>query len=231
MAFRQMPDALVSRVHEDPDAVEVVLHHDVLCAWCYLADARLAFLRDEYGSSVRWRYRGYALRPDQELPGRKERAVLARHFRRVAKEREGRGIVPDLWTGSDPPTSSLPALIALEAALSEGPLAQRGLLKALREAAFLRGINVSRRDVIVEMAAQAGLDLQRFIARFDDPRTAAQVSAGACEAEELGVRGVPALVIGGEWLMQGCRDLSEYRQVIDKYLNERTNAPQLRSIH
>ena len=29
---------------------------------------------------------------------------------------------------------------------------------------------------------------------------------------------MPALVIGGEWLMQGCRGFGEYRQVIDKYL-------------
>jgi predicted DsbA family dithiol-disulfide isomerase len=231
MAFRQTPDAVVGRVHEDSEAVEVVLHHDVLCAWSYLADARLAYLRDEYGGSVRWRYRGYTLRPEQELPDRKERAVLARHFRRVAKEREGQGVVPDLWTGRDPPTSSLPPLIALEAALPEGVEAQRELLVALRDAAFLRGINVTRRDVILEMAGQAGLNLQRFISRFDDPRTAAEVNDGVEEAEALGIRGAPALVIGDEWLMQGCRDLSEYRQVIDKYLLERASAPQLRMIH
>jgi hypothetical protein len=38
-------------------------------------------------------------------------------------------------------------------------------------------------------------------------------------------------VIGGEWLMQGCRDLAEYRQVIDKYIRERVAAAQLRVIH
>jgi predicted DsbA family dithiol-disulfide isomerase len=231
MAFRQTQDAVVRRVHVDPEAVEVVLYHDVLCAWSYLADARLSYLRDEYGSSVRWRYRGYPLRPEQELPDRKERAVLARRFRRVAKEREGQGVVPDLWTGRDPPTGSLPPLIALEAVLPEGVEAQRELLRALRDAAFLRGINVTRRDVILEMAEQAGLNLQRFISRFDDPRTAAEVNDGVEEAEEVGIRGAPALVIGDEWLMQGCRELSEYRQVIDKYLLERASAPQLRSIH
>jgi predicted DsbA family dithiol-disulfide isomerase len=51
------------------------------------------------------------------------------------------------------------------------------------------------------------------------------------EAEALGIKGVPALVIGGEWLMQGCRDLSEYRQVIDKYLRERASNSHLRVLH
>src|SRR5712664_1201498 len=150
MAIRPAQGAVFQRLHSPhtdvPAEVDLVLYHDVLCAWCYVADARLEYLRDEYGASVRFRYKGYPLRPGQELPDRKERAVLARHFRRVAKEKEGRGVVPDLWTSCDPPSSSLPPLIALEAALSEGEEAQRQLLRALREAAFLRGFNVSRRD-------------------------------------------------------------------------------------
>ncbi|GAC1338144.1 MAG: hypothetical protein NVS2B9_02730 [Myxococcales bacterium] len=231
MAFRAALAADVRRHHEDPDAVEVVLYHDVLCAWSYVVDARLAHLRDEYGTAIRWRYRAYPLRPDEELPGRKERAVLARHFRRVAKEPEGAGVVPDLWTGRDPPTSSLPPLIALEAALPEGIEAQRQLLRALKEAAFLRGINVARRDVILELAANAGLDVPRFVSRLDDPRSAAEVESAIDEAEAIGIKGCPALVIGDEWMMQGCRDLSEYRHVIDKYLTERATVPRLRMIH
>jgi predicted DsbA family dithiol-disulfide isomerase len=231
MAFRAAPAVDFRRHHEDPQAVEIVLYHDVLCAWSYVADARLSYLRDEYGSGVRWRYKGYPLRPDEELPGRKERAILARHFRRLAKEQEGEGVVPDLWTGSDPPTSSLPPLIALEAALPEGIEAQRQLLRAFREAAFLRGINVARRDVIVELAAKAGLDLPRFVERLDDPRSPAEVQSAVEEAEVVGIKGCPALVIGDEWLVQGCRDLSEYRQVIDKYLSERATGPQMRMIH
>ena len=231
MAFRAAPASDVRRHHEDPDAVEIVLYHDVLCAWSYVADARLSYLRDEYGSGVRWRYKAYPLRPGEELPGRKERAVLARHFRRLAKENEGAGVVADLWTGRDPPTSSLPPLIALEAALPEGIEAQRQLLRAFREAAFLRGINVARRDVILELAAKAGLDVPRFVERLDDPRSAAEVQAAAEEAEAVGIKGCPALVIGDEWLVQGCRDLSEYRQVIDKYLTERGTGAQMRMIH
>src|SRR5207253_2304682 len=121
---------------------------DVLCSWCYVADARLDYLRDEYGPVLRWSLRPYPLRPENQIPDKKQRAVLARHFRRVAREQEGKGVKPDLWTGQDPPASS-----------------------------------------------------------------------------------VPPLVIGGEWLMQGCRERSEYREVIDKYLRERVAAAQVRTMH
>ena len=101
----------------------------------------------------------------------------------------------------------------------------------MRRAAFHDGINIARRDVQLELAARAGLDIPRFLERLDDPDTEQSVVSAAEEAEALGIKGVPALVIGGEWLMQGCRELSEYRQVIEKYLRERASPAHLRIIH
>jgi predicted DsbA family dithiol-disulfide isomerase len=230
MAIRPSSGVLIERRHLDAP-LDLVLYHDVLCAWCYVADARLEYLRDAYGGLVRFRLRPYPLRPDTQIPDKKQRAVLARHFRRVAKEPEGALVKPDLWTGRDPPASSIPALAALEAALPQGPAAQRDLLLAMRRAAFHDGINVARRDVQVELAAQVGLDVSRFLDQLDDPRHAHEVVSAVEEAEAIGIRGSPALVIGGEWLMQGCRDLAEYRHVIDKYLHERVAQAPLRLMH
>ena len=231
MSMRPEQGGMLERNFAEPPALELTLYHDVLCSWCYVADARLDYLRDEYGPMVRWRLRPYPLRPENQLPDKKQRAVLARHFRRVAREQEGKGVKADLWTGEDPPSSSLPPLIALEAALSQGLEMQRALLKALRRKAFVEGLNIARRDVQVEVAAQEGLDVSRFLERLDDPRLLQEVNVSVEEAEALGIKGVPALVIGGEWLMQGCRDLPEYRQVIDKYLRVRVAAAPIRLVH
>jgi len=231
MSMRPLQGGVLQRLIGDPAAVELVLYHDVLCSWCFVADARLDYLRDEYGPMVRWNLRPYPLRPDHQLPDKKQRAIHARHFRRLAREAEGKGVKADLWTGQDPPSSSLPPLVALEAALAQGPELQRALLKAMRRKAFAEGINIARRDVQLELAAQVGLDVSRFIERLEDTRLENAVNDSVEEAEDLGIRGVPALVIGGEWLMQGCRDLSEYRQVIDKYLRERVADAQVRLMH
>jgi predicted DsbA family dithiol-disulfide isomerase len=235
MATRPAQGAVFQRLHsahtDAPAEVELVLYHDVLCSWCYVADARLDYLRDEYGPALRWSLRPYPLRPENQLPDKKQRSVLARHLRRLGREQEGKGVKPDLWTGQDPPASSVPPLVALEAALSQGAELQREMLKAMRGAAFLQGINVARRDVQLELASRVGLDLGRFVDELDDPRLEQDVNDAVEEAEALGIRGVPALVIGGEWLMQGCRELSEYRQVIDKYLRERVADAQLRIMH
>jgi predicted DsbA family dithiol-disulfide isomerase len=235
MAIRPAEGAVFQRLHSTqtdvPADVELVLYHDVLCTWCYVADARLEYLRDEYGPMLRWSLRPYPLRPENQIPDKKERSVLARHFRRLAREQEGKGVKPDLWTGQDPPASSVPPLVALEAALPQGAELQRELLMAMRRAAFLQGINVARRDVQLELASRVGLDLGRFVEQLDEPRIEQDVNDAVEEAESLGIKGVPALVIGGEWLMQGCRELAEYRQVIDKYLRERVASAQLRVMH
>ena len=235
MGMRPSQGAVFQRLqsaHSDaPAEVELVLYHDVLCSWCYVADGRLEYLRDEYGPMLRWSLRPYPLRPENQIPDKKQRSVLARHFRRLGREQEGKGVKPDLWTGQDPPASSVPPLVALEAALPQGPELQRALLVAMRRAAFHQGINVARRDVQLELGAQVGLDLGRFVEQLDDPRLEQDVNDAVEEAEELGIKGVPALVIGGEWLMQGCRELGEYRQVLDKYLRERVASAQVRVTH
>jgi predicted DsbA family dithiol-disulfide isomerase len=230
MAIRPSQGVVVQRRPAN-GPLELIFYHDVLCSWCYLADARFDYLRDEYGESIRFRLRPYPLRPDAQLPSKKQCAALARNFRRLAKEPEGALVKADLWTGHDPPSSSIPALAALEAALAQGPALQRELLVAMRRAAFHDGINVARRDVQVELASQVGLDVSRFLDQLDNPRLEHEVVLAVEEAEALGIHGVPALVIGGEWLMQGCRDLSEYRHVIDKYLSERVAQGQVRLMH
>src|SRR5438132_5690091 len=159
MSMRPASGGMLQRLIGEPAAVEVVLWHDVLCSWCYVADARLDYLRDEYGGLVRWSLRPYPLRPDNQLPDKKERLALARGLRKAAREDEGNGIKADLWTGQDPPHSSMPALMALEAALLQGADVQRELLVAMRRAAFHDGINVARRDVQLELAARVGLDV------------------------------------------------------------------------
>jgi predicted DsbA family dithiol-disulfide isomerase len=234
MAIRPAP-GFFQRLHpvrgSDPTAPELVLYHDVLCSWCYVADARLDYLRDEFGSAVRWSLRPYPLRPENQIPDKKQRALLARHTRRVSREQEGQGIKADLWTGQDPPASSVPPLVALEAALAQGADLQRELLKAMRRAAFIDGINVARRDVQVELASAVGLDVPEFLDLIEEGHLDQEVTDAVEEAEAHGIRGVPALVIGGEWLMQGCREMSEYRHVIDKYLRERVAQGQARLMH
>lgn len=211
--------------------LEVVLYHDVLCSWCYLADQRLSVLRAEMGDALDLSYRAYAIRPEPEAVSPRDARVLARHYKRVAKEPGGEGIVPDVWLSGDPPASTLPPLVALEAARLQGLGRRDALLLSLREAAFRRGLNVSRRDVIIELAQRVGLDVERFVTALDAPATEQAVRAEHAEGHGRGVRGVPTLLVNGDARLTGARPLAEYRKIFRRLLGKGAGASPERLLH
>jgi predicted DsbA family dithiol-disulfide isomerase len=197
--------------------IDVVLYQDVLCAWCYVADARLEALRAELGELVRWQVRPYALRLVDTPPSEQERHEWLAEMARARQEPEAvaQRLSDELWLSSDAPTSSVPALTALEAAgLHDGPQARALLARSMQRVALEQGVNVARPDVIFELAACVGLDMHRFEMTWRSPQTRRLVLEGHRMAAARGVRGVPTMVIGGRWMVSGLRDVSEYREHI-----------------
>ncbi len=84
---------------------------------------------------------------------------------------------------------------------------------------------MARRDVLIELAERADLDLGQFLAALDDPRTEQLVLAEHEEAEARKISGVPALLLrpaeryagSPEWVASGCRDIWEYREMVFRF--------------
>jgi predicted DsbA family dithiol-disulfide isomerase len=200
-----------SRVGTD---LEIAVYQDVFCAWCYVAEARLEPLRRELGEAVRWSFRPYALRLEDTPLTPKERSDCIRELEAAQQEKEGARLSSELWTQEEPPRSSIPPLLALEAARLQGADALGGLLGALRRAALEQGVDVSRTDVLLEIAGALGLDLNRFIAAFQSPQTRRLVLQEHRLAHQRGVRGVPSLVLDNRWMISGLREVEDYRSLI-----------------
>jgi predicted DsbA family dithiol-disulfide isomerase len=212
------------------EPIRIQIFHDVLCGWCCVAASRVRALRAELGDAVDVQWRPYPLRPDVALSTH-ELARVAQKVRRASREPDSGWITPLLWEGRDPPTSSLLPLIAAEAALLQGPAHQDAFLARMRLAAFRDGINIGRRDVILELAQLAGLDLSRFIVAFDSEQTAQAVELSHRDAVRRGVQAVPAVTFGDEWLLTGVRELSEYREVLRRFLARRGATGPLTILH
>lgn len=71
---------------------------------------------------------------------------------------------------------------------------------ALFEAFHEGGADIGRIDVLVSIAASAGLDRSESKAVLDVDRYAEEVCEARREAEELGVRGTPTILVGHERL-------------------------------
>jgi predicted DsbA family dithiol-disulfide isomerase len=214
-----------------PDRIELTLFHDVLCGWCWVAEKRLLLLKEELGDLISLEHRPFMVHEDA-MPTARERRSRARTLRRVAREKEGRGIKPDLWLSEDPPRSSLPPLIALEAArIVGGPEGRTRMHEALRRAALRSGINVSRDDVLVELAHRVELDVSRFLTALRSSETRRLVIEQHEDAASHGIDAVPAVTIGDEWLLTGARTIDEYREAILRYARTRGLIVPERTIH
>jgi predicted DsbA family dithiol-disulfide isomerase len=198
----------------------VVVYQDVLCAWCFVAEQRLHVVQRELGDQLRWRSRPFPLRIHEALPSAKELAGWVKDVGEARKEPEGIALSDDLWTSGDPPRSSIPALAALEAARLQGASARNSLARALQRAALEQGVNVTRPDVVYELASAVGLEMNRFSAVFQSPETRRLILEEHRMARERGVRGVPTVVIGGRWMICGLREVAEYRDHILGCLNK-----------
>lgn len=70
--------------------------------------------------------------------------------------------------------------------------------QAMFRAAWRDDRDVAKRDVVVEIAAEAGLDRARFAALLEAPETKERLRADTAAAEARGVFGVPAFFVGPE---------------------------------
>jgi predicted DsbA family dithiol-disulfide isomerase len=194
--------------------LSILLYQDVLCAWSYLAETRLAPLREELRGLVSFRTRPFALRPREKQPSPRELEAWSKQILKARAEPDGGALSPALWQEGDPPRSSVPALAALEAARMQGPGARQQLSRKMRKAALEQGVNVSRTDVVLELASGLGFDMNRFTAAFTSPETHTLILEEHRLAATRGVKGVPTLVLGGRWMLSGLRQTAEYREHI-----------------
>jgi len=210
-----------------PRQTQVVVYGDVLCPWSWLADLRIAALQRELGQIFHVIRRPYPLRLLESLPSSREIAHAVRAIGRARREREALPLRDELWTSGDPPRSSVEPLAALEAARLQGEPARAELHEAMRRAALIDGVNVTRRDVVFELAARVGLQMNRFAAAFGSPQTRRLIREEHRLARGRGVLRVPAVVIAGRWMISGLREVGEYRDLLVACLGklERTRVP------
>jgi predicted DsbA family dithiol-disulfide isomerase len=202
------------QMSRSPKQTPVLVYQDVLCAWSWLADLRLAPVQRELADVYRFVPRPYPLRPMESLPSAEEIARAVRDLDSARAERETLPLRPELWTSGDPPRSSIEPLAALEAARLQGEPARLELQTRLRQAALEQGLNVTRPDVVFELAARAGLQMNRFAAAFGSSQTRRLIREEYRLARGRGVRRVPTLVIANRWMISGLRETGEYRELL-----------------
>lgn len=135
--------------------------------------------------------------------------------RRAALEEKSISFRP--WDPGQPyPTSSMPALRAAKCAQLQGEEEFERLHIALFKAFFEDSRNISDREVLLSLAEDAGLDVERFSSDFDRGSQESKILAEYQDAKrEYEGWGVPLAIIGDHYPVMGAAPIDMYRRAID----------------
>lgn len=189
---------------------------DVLCPWCYIGKRRLAAALAEVADQAEVVWRSYELGPESgRVPGPTAAEAMVRWWgeraqSRVARIREvgaGEGLELNLHLAR--PVNTFDAHRMIHLAADHG-LADE-MAERLMHGYHTVGLNIADPDVLARLGAEVGLE-----ARLEGDAYAADVRADERRAGELGITGVPSVVIDGGPAVPGVQPVADLRRLVEQ---------------
>jgi predicted DsbA family dithiol-disulfide isomerase len=198
--------------------VNIDVVSDVVCPWCYIGKARLdqaiANVAADILVTVNWR--PYQLNPDLPPEGVDHKAHLAaklggqaavdRAHEMLAGLGEQDGITFDFDAVKISP-NTLDAHRLIRWALSEGGDTQSEVATLLFKANFEEGRNIGDHAVLLDIAAEAGLDRTVIAALLASDADKDAVSEEIDMARGMGVTGVPCFIVDSKYAVMGAQSV------------------------
>ena len=201
---------------------------DVACPWCAVGLASLEQALGRIGDDipVAIHFEPFELNPDMAREGEDTAEYLGRKYGRTpAQLAEARAAIrargaavgfpfgerPRVWNTFD-------AHRLLYWAGLEGR--QRELKHALLTAYHTNAENPSAPDVLLRLAGEVGLDVERARAILDSDEFAAEVREREAHFQRLGIQAVPSVIVDGRHLIQGGQPPEVFEQALRKIAAE-----------
>jgi len=197
-----------------PDAVELVYVHDPMCSWCWGFRPTLTSLRSQLPEQVRFRplLGGLAPDSDQAMPQTLQQQ-LQLTWQRIQQQIPGTQFNFDFWTHCKPRRSTYPACRAVIAARMLDPQKAEPMIEAIQRAYYLRAMNPSDLDTLLQLAVELELDGEKFAFMLRRDFVDEQLQTEIGEARALGASSFPSLVLRA--------DFANYASVPIDYLDTR----------
>lgn len=211
---------------------------DVMCPWCIIGYGQLqkglAQLEGEIEAEIRWR--PFELNPDMPDDGEGQAEHIARKYGRASDEieanrermiqfgdrvgysfrfaGEGDGPKPMIWN-----TFLAHKLLAHTLDVA-GPMVQTRLKLALFDTHFQQRRKLSDRAVLLDVAAQVGINPVGAAEALDDETLSQRIRQEEAAAWDMNISGVPAMLVQGKYLIPGAQEPEVYvnalRRVVER---------------
>jgi predicted DsbA family dithiol-disulfide isomerase len=193
--------------------IQIDVWSDFVCPFCFAASYSLKELGESHDIAIRWR--SFELRPKGSPP------ISPEYLARIEASRPR--LVQLMWEmyGVDIQSgpfgiNSRPALIAAKYAEAQGEAVGAAFHDAVFHAYWTEGRNIEETSVLKDVAVKVGLDGEKLLAAIDDPQYEAIVNDEIRQAYAYGLRGVPALIFEGKYLVSGWQTSEVLAQVADE---------------
>ena len=196
---------------------------DVICPWCFIGKRRLAKAVASLGQPVKVRWLPFQLNPTMPKEGISRRDYRTRKFGSWERSLEldaqvaaaGKSENIDFaFDKMERTPNTLDAHRLIWLADKQG--VQDAVVEALFHAYFSNGRDISKRQVLVEVVAAAGLNRERAEAVLDS----GEGQEALREADELGRRfrvdGVPFFIINGKVTLGGAQQPDAFLEAFEQ---------------
>jgi predicted DsbA family dithiol-disulfide isomerase len=204
---------------------------DVVCPWCFIGKRRLEkaiALKPDIPVEVR--FHPFFLNPWVPREGISREEYLVTKFgsverynsnaQRVADAARGEGLVYSFdKIKRQPNTLDCHRLI-----LWAGEIGNAARMKQrIMDLYFTEGGDLTDREMLVQAAADSGLDADLIRQRLASEDDVARVEQAANSAKEAGIDGVPCFILGGLIAVSGAQAPEHIAQAIERAANEYAN--------
>ena len=164
-----------------------------MCSWCWGYRPTWLQLRSELPAKVRVINVLGGLAPDSDQPMPLElRQTIRGHWSQI-RELLGTEFNFDFWTRCRPRRDTYKACRAVVAAAGQG--AEEEMIEAIQRCYYLRAMNPSEPDTLVQIAGEIGLDTERFARDLFAAETEVEFQRQLTLRRRLGIRSFPSLVL------------------------------------
>ena len=202
---------------------ELLYFHDPMCSWCWAFRPAFTALRAQLPIDLTLRRMVGGLAPDNDQPMPEEMREKVKGFWRTIQETvPGTRFNFAFWENCTPRRSTYNACRAVLAAARQSPKHEELMIEAIQRAYYLDARNPSDLDTLIELAAEIGLDRDRFATEIASDAVEAQLREEVAFARSGRIHGFPSLAVRSESGLQPIevdyRDSEAMRKQIEAIL-------------
>ena len=217
-----------------PDApvLQIDIVSDVMCPWCIIGFRQLEQALGAVGAGAYIRWHPFELNPDMPAEGQNLGAHIAEKYGATPAQSEqnraqmtqlGHSLGIDFQFSPDSRIVNTFAAHQLLGWAQEHGL-QHPLKLALFDAHFTKGRDVSKAEVLVDVATEVGLDAMDAAKVIETGSHAAETRTRQQFWTSRGISGVPSMVFDGKYLLTGAQGAQTYAEMLTKVQAEQDAA-------